>query len=219
MSQESSSQIQSGQPSPTNKDKYRIPKIDNLTEVSKMEVSDNIGKIEEFVVASAILEEKQAKFQAWISGDIAIPKEHTCRRETPGLAPGYKFSAKVRAKAESLSRENDIATLKLYLEDITNNALPMLESDMQTAIDSCKKKISSNVEEDQATAAVREFLKQAAALKLQGASLLKKRRPEKKRKHEPESTRPNKKRRSNNHHQHHRGPRTWQQPKHQGHRR
>ena len=177
-----------------------------------MEVEDNVCKVEQYVVVSTILVEKKAKFEAWISGEKDLPKELTSRREAPGLAPGYKFSAKVRAKAEELSRETDISTLQLYLDDITNNAMPQVESDLQAAIESSIKKINSNVDEEQVTAAVREFEIQVAALKLQGATLLEKRRPAKKRQHEQETGHPNKKRRSNNQHHHqHKGPKNWQQ--------
>ena len=156
-----------------------------------MEFEDNVCKVEQYVVVSTILVEKKAKCEAWISGEKDLPKEQTSRREAPGLAPDYKFSAKLRAKAEELSREADISTLKLYLQDIINNAMPQVESDLQAAVESSKKKIRSNVDEEQATAAVHdEFEVQVAALKLQGATLLEKRRPAKKRQHEPESARP-----------------------------
>ena len=77
-----------------------------------MEVQDNLNNIEQYVVASTIPREKKVMFEAWISGEEDLPRELTSRHEAPGLAPCYKFSARVCTKAEELSREADISTLK-----------------------------------------------------------------------------------------------------------
>ena len=159
------------------------PQSESLSKACRMEIQDQLSQVESQMVAIAIFEEKATKMQAWIDGTVEVPRELRTHRDLPGLAPGYKFSARTRAKAEEANKQQDRDYLKSLLDDITIFVIPGAFQDLQTAKETSIRKIKYQVEEVEKKAALLQFEEDFNQLFSQKNALLAQRRL-KKRKHE-----------------------------------
>ncbi len=163
-----------------------------ISMVSKTIVDDELSLFERQVVSLTILKEKRSKLQAMVEGKREIPRELKTMRSLPGLGPNYRFSPRMRLKAEELNKQQDREYVALCLSDLAEKVLPDAEQDLEDSLCYSRRRIARKVDSDDAVAAEAHFNKQCAVLQGQGEQLLAKRRPQKK-KRRFEDKRPSKK--------------------------
>jgi len=142
-------------------------------------VKEELSVIERAFVALAILKEKEAKYQAMVSGDRDIPRELTVQRELPSLGRDYSFSASAKLKVEEFCKQQDRLFVEMLLQDLSGKVIPDSLADIKDALEIGRRRVARKVDAGEAIDAGLEFEREANKLYENKEELLKKRRPQK----------------------------------------
>ena len=183
----------------------------SLSKITLTEIEDQIQMVERKVVATAILAEKKTKLTDMLAGAREIPRELRITRELPGLAPGCKYSASTRLQVEELTKNQDSAFLQIILADLNNHVMVEAERDLDEALGTAKRKLTTYVPESELKQACLVFDQKYVEMRVNEAALIEKRRLQKrKRSSEPDERPHPKKQRGEQHRRHHRRNDSWQ---------
>lgn len=170
----------------------------SLSQVTRTEISDLLQVVEKKIVALAILDEKQTKWQAMVSGEKEIPLELRIARQKPGLAPGCKFSAKARLEAEEITTKQDREYLGLFLKDLVDNVIPEATRDLQDLKTSSERKLNYCIPTAELEMAKADFNKRGNELYNNSKKLLEERRSSKRKRPSSSAEHPSKRQRHDN---------------------
>lgn len=133
-----------------------LPVLDKLSNVTNSFVREQVQVVEEKCVSLAILEEKHAKYDGYVTSQ-QVPVEYRVERKLPHLAPGCKFSVVARAEIETMFKVHDLVFMRRLRDDLQTKVIPDWKRELNETKDKARQKLKEECPENELDGAKRLF--------------------------------------------------------------